>query len=471
MLDRRSFLGAAGALALAGCGPREERSDVVVIGAGLAGLSAARLLEATGARVIVLEAGPGIGGRVDTRKDAPGSPELGAADIGALYARVLDTAASLQIELAAWPQLPSAYSYHYAGRTFTAAEWPTLDINPFANELRNVAPSALGQRFAPQPNPLPDAGAWLQEEFAALDIPYGKYLAEAGAPAAALPLIGVGQQLATLDAESALWRLRNSKIGALGMAAAMQARQPARRYVPGGLARLPEAMAGSLQEGVVRLNQRVVAIGQDARGVTVRTASGTTVRAAFAVCTIPLPVLRQVAFDPPLPALVGEAVATIPYGAATSVVLHVEQPYWEADGLPPNLWTDSPLQRGFLNPSPVGEGHHLWIFSTGAADLAARGWTDAETGEYVLQELKRIRPSTAGRVSVAAIRSFTRDPLVLGTYAHRAPGQIRRFGNILSQPVGRLLFAGEHTADLASGMEAAMESGERAALAIATQRS
>ncbi len=471
MLDRRTFLGVAGAFALGGCGSREERTDVVVIGAGLSGLNAARVLEATGARVIVLEAGSRVGGRVDTRSDAPGSPELGAADIGALYARVLDTAASLQVELAPWPDLPSGYSYHYAGRTFTAAEWPTLDINPLENELRTVAPAALGQRFAPQPNPLPDAGAWLQEKFAALDIPYGEYLRQAGAPAAALPLIGIGQQLPSLDAESALWRLRNSKVGALGMAAAMAARQPTRRYVRGGMSRLPEAMARSLKEGVVRLNQPVVAIEQDARGVTVRTASGTSVRAAFAVCTLPLPVLRQVAFDPPLPALVTEAITDIPYGAATSVVFHVTQPYWEADGLPPNLWTDSPLQRGFLNPSPSGAGHHLWIFSTGAADLSARGGSDAEIGAYVLQELIRLRPSMDGRVAIAAMRSFTRDPLVRGTYAHRAPGQIRRFGNIFSKPVGRLLFAGEHTAELSSGMEAAMESGERAALAIATQRS
>ncbi len=471
MLDRRAFLGAAGALALGGCGSREERTDVVVIGAGLAGLNAARQLESTGAGVIVLEASKRVGGRVDTRQDAPGSPELGAADIGALYARVLDAAASLRVELVPWPDEQPAWWYHYAGRTFTADQWPTLDINPLEGELRAVPPSSLGQRFAPRPNPLPDAGAWLQEEFARFDVPYGQFLREAGAPEAALPLIGIGQQLASLDGESALWRLRSGKISALAVAAAMEARQPMRRYVRHGMSRLPEAMAGKLKKGGVWLDQRVVAVAHDSRGVLVTTASGTRVRAAFAVVAVPLPVLRQIAFDPPLPPLVAEAISSIPYGAATSVVLHVSEPYWKADGLPPFLWTDLPLQRGIVNPSPTGEGHHLWIFSTGPADLSARGWTDAEIGAWVLQELQRIRPSTVGRVALAAVRSFTRDPLALGTYAYRAPGQIRRYGNVFSQPVGQLLFAGEHTAELAGGMEAAMESGERAALAIAMRRS
>jgi len=69
-------------------------------------------------------------------------------------------------------------------------------------------------------------------------------------------------------------------------------------------------------------------------------------------------------------------------------------------------------------------------------------------------------------LELSGVRAWTRDPYVLGTYAARAPGQIKQFGNVLTEPVDRLLFAGEHTAERYAGMEGAMESAERAATLI-----
>jgi monoamine oxidase len=66
--------------------------------------------------------------------------------------------------------------------------------------------------------------------------------------------------------------------------------------------------------------------------------------------------------------------------------------------------------------------------------------------------------------------SWERHPWTLGHMAYRAPGQIRAFGTVLAEPHGRIHFAGEHTALLTSGMEGAMESGERAALEILQRR-
>lgn len=467
-VNRRLLLGGAIA-ALAGgtllARRRPERADAVIVGAGLAGLNAARQLEGAGAKVIVLEAAQRVGGRVNTLYAAPGAPELGAADVGALYARVLDTANTLGLGLTPWPADLPEYWFHLHGRAFTAGDWPTLDVNPLAGSLRSLPPPALAFQFMPRPNPLPDLGAWLKDEYQALDLPLGQFLRANGAPDAAMPYITIGTQFDSLDDTSALWQLRGGKFASLAFETAQASNSPLRYFINGGTSRLSDAMAAALNSPV-RLGHGVVAIENSADGVTVECGDGRRFRAPTAICAVPLPVLRKIAISPALPGLAAEAVEQIPYGAATSVVLHVKERFWEIDGMPPNIWSDLPIQRAFLNPSPTGEGEHLWVFTTGPADLARRDLPDEELGRFVLAELNRVRPSTVGRLEVAGVRSFTRDPLTLGTYASRAPGQIKRFGNVLAQPVGRLHFAGEHTAELNSGMEAAMESGERAALAV-----
>lgn len=465
-ISRRSFLHRAGAgvvaTSLPACGRRRESADVVVIGAGLAGLNAARLLQQAGARVVTLEASTRAGGRVQTLNDMPGAPELGAADIGPVYSRVLATASRLGLTPEPWPAGVPGYWFNLRGQAFTMSEWPELDVNPFQGKLRAVSPSGVARSFMPRPNPLPDLDAWLADDFAEYDVPYGQFLEAQGAPAAALELALLGQQFDSLDQVSTLWSMRGSRVSLTSMEMAFAEGKPVRYYMPGGMSRLTSAMAASLNDSV-RFEHRVTAIDQDASGASIDCENGARFRARFVVCCAPLPVVRQIAITPAPPPLMAQAIQEIPYGAATSVVLHVSEPYWEQDGLPPNMWTDLAIGRAFLNPSPIGEGQHLWVFTTGPVDLARRGWSDAEIGRFVISELNRLRPSTVGRVELSGVRAWTRDPHVLGTYASRAPGQIKKFGDIFARPADRLVFAGEHAAHRYAGMEGAMESAERAA--------
>ena len=470
-LTRRSFItSAAGSLVAAsmgGCGRRVESADVIVVGAGLSGLQTARLMEASGATVIVLEGSSRVGGRVQTLSDMPGAPELGAADIGPIYTRVLETAAALKLSPEPWPGGIPSYWFHVKGQAFTTEQWKDLEINTFEEKLKSVTPNGAARPFMPRPNPLPDLSAWLSAAFSEYDVPYGQFLTDRGAPADVLEYALLGQQFDSLDDISALWVLRGGRFSAASMELSFAEGKPTRYFMPGGMSQLTDAMAASLA-APVRRDHRVTAMEQDASGITVSCSNGTRLRGAFVVCTAPLPILREMTVTPKLPSPAREAVQQIPYGRATSVVLHVKHPFWEDDGLPPNMWTDTPLQRVFLNPSPVDEGEHLWVFTTGAADLARRGWPDEQIGRFVIEELARIRPSTVGRVSLSGVRAWTRDPDVLGTYASRAPGQITQFGTALARPVDRLLFAGEHTAERFAGMEGAMESAERAATLVSS---
>lgn len=464
-VSRRDFLagsaGTAATLALAGCSSAPE-TDVIVIGAGIAGLNAARLLEKQGARVTVLEASDRVGGRVETLFDAEGTPDIGAADVGTVYTRILTTAEELDLQMQPWPGGMPTYWFHFQGQGFTADEWPELQINPFEGQQRKVNPSGVAQAFMPRPNPLPDLGAWLEAEFAEYDVPYGQFLAKRGASEDALKYALIGQQYDSLDQLSTLWMLRAGRFALTSMEAAFSQGKPIRYFIDGGMGRLTNAMAASLA-GDLRLNHRVTVIDRGNNNVKVTCENGEQLRASFVICTAPFTIVRNFAITPALPPLMAEAIQQIPYGRATSVILNISGRYWEEDGLPANMWTDLAIERAFINPSTTGDGEHLWVFTTGPRDLARRDLTDDEMGEFVVKELNRVRPSTVGRLEAVGVRSWTRDPTTLGTYAARAPGQITRYGRLFSEPAGRLVFAGEHTAKLNLGIEGAMESGEAAA--------
>ena len=98
-------------------------------------------------------------------------------------------------------------------------------------------------------------------------------------------------------------------------------------------------------------------------------------------------------------------------------------------------------------------------------DLAAAP-TPSHEEALALAEMTRLFPSARGALRLAQRVCWHQDPLAGGSWANWAPGQISRFAQAIVQPHGRLHFAGEHTGFTIRGMEAAMESGERAATEI-----
>jgi monoamine oxidase len=467
-LTRRRLLRLAGGAVLAtaaaplgGCGRRsgtaEAGWDVIVIGAGLAGLNAALSLQDQGLRVLVLEADTRVGGRVRTLDNLPGRPEAGGTEIGSGYARVRDMVARLgNLTLKRWMdtvELP--FALQVDGQLMGVRDWAGSTVNRLAGRERSApGPFALGGLYAPQPTPMVDLDSWLSDALAPLDIPYRDFLRAQGASEEALRFISLGTPSDDVATTSALWMHRTLKaFETMGTVDSLE------RIVEGA-SRLPEGMAALLKEAV-RLGTAVTSITTTADRVEVRDARGTVYRARHAVCAVPLTVLRDLVIEPALPPLQAEAVRSIPYDHMTSVYFSVREPFWEVDGLPAGLWSDGPLGRMLLYTDP--DHPYLWV---NISDDRFRSTPDAEVLQRVQADFAAARPSTVGRIEPLTVVNWSAHPWLKGHMAYRAPGQIARYRMNIADPHGRLHFAGEHTAVLMSGMEGAMESGERAALEI-----
>jgi monoamine oxidase len=438
-------------------------ADVIVIGAGLSGLQAAVLLEDEGARVLVLEADHRVGGRVRTLDHVEGHPEAGGSEVGGGYARTLSMLTRIgspaTYKWADSIQLP--FALHVRGKLIDPKNWEKSDLNdlPPAERMSfGMGPFALSQTLMPRPSPLEDLTSWLDPKHADLDISFGAWLRGRGVSESAINYLNAMMSSDSVDDISALWQLRAAKVSPqMGSIDSL-------RSLSAGMSRLPEGMRGLLK-GDVRLDSPVAAVRDRGDHVEVVTRKGVKVRAGRVICTVPLPVLRTIKIEPGLPDLQQQAVNRIPYTRGLSVFFRVDKPYWEEDGMPASTWTVGPLGRVFRMTRADGS-HYLWNFKSG---LSANGYdklNDDEAGRRALQEFIEVRPSVEGRVSPLVVNSWDRNPWTLGHLPYRAPGQIKAFGDVIGKPHGRVHFAGDHTAVLMTGMEAAMESGERAALEV-----
>ncbi len=151
----KQLTAAAAAVALpggfAGCAGTRRDADVIVVGAGLAGLNAALLLQEQGLDVLVIEASGRTGGRVYTLDDQPHKPDAGGSEFSLVsYARILDRIESLGLKQVPWRGAGVEFAYHVNGQTVAAADWPTSPANLTAGAARERAATVSGGvLFAP----------------------------------------------------------------------------------------------------------------------------------------------------------------------------------------------------------------------------------------------------------------------------------------------------------------------------------
>ena len=462
-------MGAAGLLpSLAHAAPSV---DVIVIGAGLAGLNAALILQGEGARVTVLEGAHRIGGRVHTADGIVSRPEYGASQIGRSYARVLDTVRRLGVPLDTEDRKLLPFATHLGGRWITANDWPSSDLNPLPEGLRTTPPALVIAKLLGAVSPLKSSSDWLDPAAAGHDKSIAEVLRGVGYSEAVLHLASL--TAASMDGVSALAMMQELNRGRIdadfGKNVAPAAGElPPVSNVRGGTSRLAEAMHAALHQPA-RLGKVVARIDMQGKRVVVDCLDGTNYTADFVIAAIPFALLRHIEVRPGFTGLQAEAVQSLPTLDTTRAFLTIREPFWELDGLEPSFVSDGPIEMFWAIDNHQRRGAYRgMMIMTGDRASRLSSIEPADVPAFLLTELARLRPAAAGKIDMHTWNAWAANPLIRCCRHMYGPGQISRLAGPMIRPWQRLHVAGEHTRRNDYGMEAAMESGERAALEVLT---
>lgn len=383
-------------------------AQVVVVGAGLSGLTAARRLARAGAGVLVLEARNRVGGRA-WRIDVGGLPfDAGCELLWARHVRLLALAGELGVAVV-------------GGREWSGHAGPAT---PLLEALREEI-AILAARIDPaHPEDLDGAGALDAQTL-------GGWLEERGADAATLTEAETTYAVASSTVPIGEMSLLAY---AAKVAAGASPDEPA-LSLAGGPSALVEGLAADLD---MRLEVEIVGVEQDdGRGVSVALRDGRRIRARRAILAVPLTRQREVLFDPPLPAHRRSAHAEARYGDVVKAGFAFDEA--------PNRELPELTPAGFLyRPDPA-----LPLLALFAGSGAARRASAFSFGDRA--------PRAAAAVD------WTSEPFTQGSYLILGPGHLTSWGRRLAEPHGRVHFAGAETSDLPSFMEGAVRAGERAA--------
>ncbi len=423
----------------------QERPPVIVVGAGVAGLGAARALVGAGHRAIVFEARDRIGGRVWTVELAGAPVDAGAMFI---HGRVDNPVADLF----------EAWELEHAPRGW--------GLQPVFDARRGVALEGGALRVVRAIGAFERASVTLADA-----LPAEASLADAVAA-------HVGG-LAAEDREVDRFAIEHLFLDLVE--SGPLSRMSLRHYVHSEFVELDGgdhvpargfgAFVDRLAEGLdIRLSEPVRRIAHGEDGVSVTTTGG-EYAASHVIVTVPLGVLQTgaIEFDPPLPERKRGAIDRLDTGNLEKVVLRFEEAFWAEHDAGPTIvyFGERPGERpGFLDLSAAaGEPVLVGLFGgQSARDLLARERDDRIVAE-ALAALRDVFGEDVPEPLASLVTRWHSDPHARGSYSYIPVGSDPDDMRALAAPVGqRLLFAGEATSPTAFGtVHGALWSGVREA--------
>lgn len=441
----------------------EREADVAVVGAGIAGLVAARRLAAAERSAVVLEARDRVGGRtLNLPLQGGRAVEIGGQWVGPTQERVLALASELGVE---------TFPTHYEGRNL-------LELGGKRKRYRGTIPKIsplvlydidrARRRFDRLARTVSPEAPWEAPDAAKLDaMTVGGWLAQNTRTRRARSLFEI--------AGGTVWGMPSSQISLLwalscassagGFDALIDTEGGAQQdRLVGGSQILSERMASELGDSVL-LSAPVSSIAQDGSGVVVGSAAA-SVRARRVIVAMPPDLTTRIRFQPHLSARRDQLARRMASGALTKCTAVYEQPFWREQGLTGEAVSDvGPVSTCFDNSPEDGSPGVLVGFISGAVAIEHSRLPASERRRRVVECLARLFGEGAGHPSTYFEQAWAEEEWSGGgPVSSPSPGALTAYGEELRRPSGRVHWAGAETSTVWCGyMDGAVRSGERVA--------
>lgn len=448
--------------------------DVVIVGGGLSGLSAARELRTAGVDTAVLEARDRVGGKTHSEHTDFGDVvEYGGQWVGADQVRVLALIDEFNIDTR--PQyhdgalITRVDGQRYVTDTYEDAHeaLPEQSAAELADAFEEIA-RCVEQVPQAKPQDAPRAGEW---DAMTLQT-WADTWFDTDAAQAVFERMIPGIYTADPDDISFLFVCYYAKTaGGFDMVAGMNEEQDSHEAVVVDVQSIARSLAEELGDRV-RCESPVKRVVHDEDGVTVHTPED-SVTARYAVVALPPTLAGRLEYDPALPPTRDELTQRMPNGAVVKCLLRYERPFWREDGFSGFVEDDhGPANYYFDDGYPDGETGRLVGFICGDP---ARRWSERSTTsrrDALTAQLASIFEDDRFETPTAYLdRAWGTEPYSRGAYhGYPTPGTMTACWDAIREPVGRIHWAGSETATRWYGhMDGAIRSGERAAAEIRGQ--
>lgn len=442
-------------------------ADVIVVGAGFAGLTAARELAERGVSAIVLEARDRIGGRVLNHPIGGGQ----VVDVGAQWTGPGQdhiTALGEEMGVESFPTFGAGMKgVDYTDGVRLEHEGDTPDSDPGAlmdvlTAFRDLTQMSL-EVPAEDPWNAPNARAWDAQTFQVwLDANVQNPTAKKRLQTAIEAVYAVEPH--DLSLLFMLWYAKTGN-GIMNLISTEGGAQ-ADRYDGG--AQLVAIRAAEKLGDAIHLSHAVRRIIQKGEGV-IAEGDGFAAKAKRVIVSVPPALAGRIEYDPPMPSTRDQLTQRAPMACVTKVNVLYDEPFWREDGLSGRVVSDTgPVRVSFDNTPKSGSPGVLVTFIEGGDGRRFANATTGERRDAVTACFERYFGPRAAKPAEYIEKDWPADPWSRGCYGAVFPaGTLVSVGIALREPVGLIHWAGTETATAFPGyMDGAVRAGERAAAEV-----